>query len=141
MKLERRAEHRGVPLVAGQVTFLDAAGTSYPDSVQGKPAPELDGRSLMPVLRGEPGGPSRDRLLVSGFQSDKRMVRAGDWKIVRVKGEPWELYNLAADPTETHNLAEERPNKVESMVQRFEEWKADQEASFERMWADQPDGY
>lgn len=120
-------------------TFLEVAGTSYPDSVQGQPTPELDGRSLMPLLRGKdrPG----TRLLVSGFGSDKRMVRLGDWKIVRVKNRPWELYNLAEDPAETNNLADQRLEKVKALKERFQEWKNKQDASFERAGAGRPEDY
>jgi len=122
-------------------TFLEAADTSYPDSVQGQPAPELDGTSLMSVLRGNAGGQSQDRLLVSGFRAGKRMVRVGDWKIARVKNRPWELYNLAKDPAETNNLAEERPKKVKTLERRFQEWKTEHGASFERSGAGRPDNY
>ena len=122
-------------------TFLEVAGTSYPDSVADQPAPDLDGRSLMPVLRGEADATTADRLLVSGFGPDKRMVRAGDWKIVRVKERPWELYNLAKDPAETTNLAEDRPEKVEALEQRFHRWKEEHGASFERAGAGRPEDY
>jgi arylsulfatase len=122
-------------------TFLNVAGTSYPEEVNDQPAPVLDGQSLLPVLQGQKAGPEEDRLVISGFGSDKRMLRAGDWKIVRVKERPWELYNLKEDPAETNNLAEGRPEKVKALEQRFQEWKSIHGASFERSGAGRPDDY
>lgn len=109
-------------------TFLDLAGVSYPDSVDGLPTPTLDGTSLAPAFRGN--DLPADRLIVSGFGSDKRMVRVGDWKIVRVKERPWELYHLAGDPTETNDLASVRPEKVRALKERFASWKAEQQVAF-----------
>jgi len=104
-------------------TLLDVTGATYPDSVDGGPAPALDGRSLRPVFRGRIF--EDERLILSGFGTDKRMVRSGDWKIVRVKDRPWELYNLAEDPTESSDLADERPAKVEALEARYRRWKTE----------------
>ncbi len=101
-------------------TLLEAAGAPYPAEADGKPTPALDGSSLMPVFRG--GKRPEPEMIVSGWKDDKRMVRVGDWKIVRVKNRPWELYHMAEDPSETNNLAEARPEKVREIVQKYEAW-------------------
>ncbi len=110
-------------------TLLDVTDTAYPDTtIGGHSTPALDGTSLVPTFRGQER--EADRLVISGFGSDKRMVRFGDWKIVRVKNRPWELYNLAEDPTETNDLADERTEKVRALEKRFTSWKKQHGASF-----------
>ena len=66
----------------------------------------LDGSSLLPVFRG--GTRPAPDILVSGFTERFRMVRIGDWKLVRVNAQQWELYNLADDPTELDDRARRR---------------------------------
>ncbi len=94
----------------------------------GTDVPERDGRSLLPVLHGH--SEESPRLLISGHRSDKRMVRYGPWKIVRIKNRPWELYNLSKDPTETNDLSEEKPEKVNELERRFKDWKQAHNVNF-----------
>lgn len=101
-------------------TMLQLAGTHYPDTVQGQPTPELDGESLLPIFEGKQW--EEPRFLISGRGGDKRMVRLGDWKIVRAKNRPWELYNMTDDPAELDNLADEHPDKVQTLAKRYRQW-------------------
>jgi arylsulfatase len=107
-------------------TLLELAGTRYPESVDQRPTPELDGRSLAPLLRGQ-GRPDPE-ILISGFTERFRMVRIGDRKIVRVNAQPWELYDLSRDPTELENLAAARPDQLAELVSTYQGWVRDQEA-------------
>jgi len=107
-------------------TLLEAAGAAYPEEADGKPTPNLDGSSLMPIFRGRKR--PRADILVSGWKDQKRMVRIGDWKIVRARNQPWELYHMAQDPSELNNLAGARPEKVKEIVQRYEAWLKANEA-------------
>jgi hypothetical protein len=53
------------------------------------------------------------------------MVREGRWKLIRIptpEGAALELYDLHLDPGETRNLAGERPDVVDSLAARVEEW-------------------
>lgn len=97
-------------------TLLDLADVDYP-----RQGTKLDGRSLLPVFRGN--SLEDPRFLVAGHRPDKRMVRYGKWKIVRVKNRDWELYNLEKDPTETDNLADERPGTVDRLEKKYRSWK------------------
>ncbi len=101
-------------------TLLDLAGAAYPATAGGKPTPTLDGASLVPVLDG--GSRPPPEILISGFTERFRMVRTGDWKIVRANGEPWQLYHLTTDPTELRDLAAEEPTRLEGLVARYHAW-------------------
>jgi arylsulfatase len=107
-------------------TLLDLAGIEYPDSAAGAPTPVLDGRSLLPLFRGE----SRPdpKILIAGFTERFRMVRIGTRKIVRVNAEPWELFDLEKDPTELEDLAREQPDVLAGMVAAYRRWIRDQAA-------------
>jgi arylsulfatase A-like enzyme len=112
-------------------TLLDLAAVEYPESADGRPTPELDGRSLVPLLRGE--GRPDPKILIAGFTERFRMVRVGDRKIVRVNAGPWELYDLAKDPTELEDLAREQPDELEELVTAYRGWIRDQEAEMPLM--------
>ncbi len=107
-------------------TLLDLAGTDYPEAVEGRPTPRLDGRSLLPLLRG--GTRPDPPILIAGFTERFRMVRIGDRKIVRVNAEPWELYDLEKDPTELDKLAGRHPDALAEILAAYRRWIRDQGA-------------
>jgi|tagenome__1003787_1003787.scaffolds.fasta_scaffold20965013_1 arylsulfatase A-like enzyme len=86
-------------------TFLQAAGASVPKEIQG--------RSMMPVLRGEPAGNGRKSFYYH-FYEDKD----GDHHVAKHEGvtngraklihfytlSEWELYDLVKDPHELNNV-------------------------------------
>ena len=111
-------------------TLLELAGAPYPETHEGHPTPNLDGRSLAPVLRGGTRPPPE--LLLGGFTERFRTVRIGDRKIVRVNAQPWELYDLAADPTELDDLAAERPTELEELIARYHRWVREEGATMPR---------
>ena len=80
----------------------------------------LDGSSLLPVFRGDMR-PVPD-ILVSGFTERFRMVRIGDWKLVRVNAQKWELYDLAEDPTELDDRADNDPATLHRLVAAYHAW-------------------
>lgn len=103
-------------------TLIDAVGIEYPGMVNGQPSLPLHGTSMLPVFRGaQREEPVR---LVSGFRDRFRMYREGVWKIVNTNGEGWALYNLEEDMTETRNLAEERPDKLDELINNYRHWEA-----------------
>ena len=85
-------------------TFLELAGVEAPDDMQG--------RSLIPLLRGEDPGDWRDAIYYHyyAFPSIHRVarhhgVRTARWKLIRYhQFDEWELFDLEADPHELTNL-------------------------------------
>jgi len=68
--------------------------------------PNVDGKSLALVLRGEKS--EIYPFIVGYFQDSQRMIREGNWKLIWYpKIERWQLFNLAADPNELHDLSQE----------------------------------
>jgi len=84
------------------------------------PAPKgLDGRSLMPLLRGE-SDPGRPDWVLSQYHGDYSdtgsfMLRQGDWKYIAWAGYEPQLFNLKDDPWEISNCARQRPDVVKKM--------------------------
>jgi arylsulfatase A-like enzyme len=94
------------------VTSLDFFPT-FREILQERGTPEppsLEGRSLLPLLRGE--SPAwRDEVcmlydMYHGALGRMRMARTREWKLVEhaEEGGAHELYHLAADPGEERNL-------------------------------------
>ncbi|KAL4971694.1 alkaline-phosphatase-like protein [Aspergillus desertorum] len=133
-------------------TFLDLAGISLPEPTktgsQGRsmtifrdrPVHAIRGKSWVPFFaRGEtvdssqngtwgihsPTEPVGWELLARGA------LRKGDWKIVHfakeqggagVGDEGWELFNVAEDPGETRDLAKQFPEKLQELVECWDEY-------------------
>jgi arylsulfatase A-like enzyme len=102
-------------------TLLDIAGL--------EPEQSVDGRSLVPLLRGT-GGLDREALFWHyphyGNQGGRpgSAVRAGRWKLIEWAGEEQaELYDLAADPGETTDLAAREPERVAALRARLAAWR------------------
>jgi len=115
-------------------TLLDLAGL-----VEAAATPGFQGRSLLPLLRGEAEQlhertyaewtrylagrclrTPRSKLVhkfTGGLALNRRPVRRVSW---------YELYDLAADPDETWDLAGERPELVRELAEQLNAWVASQ---------------
>ena len=108
-------------------TLLEAADARYPDAWKGRALVPLQGRSMLPLLRGEAGETYANRELgLEAYGMDA--YRRGDWKVLRLP-EPfgngsWQLYDLASDPGERDDLAPSRPELVEDLGKAWEEYAA-----------------
>jgi arylsulfatase len=107
-------------------TLLEAAGASYPKTLDGRELPALAGKSWGPVLAGQAETVRTDQDWLAWESFGNHAVRQGDWKLRWQyrsigKGE-WELFNVAADPAERHDLAAERTDKVKAMVGLWDEY-------------------
>lgn len=99
-------------------TILDAAGATYPKSINGKEIQPLEGQSLLPAMRGKP----YSRKMLFWEHEGNRAARDGDWKIVSASGEPWQLYNIVRDRTELKDLSEQEPARKKRMIAQWEDW-------------------
>ncbi len=99
-------------------TFIEVAGSEYPEELNGNSLTPLEGISFLPLLEGRLQ-PEHEALFWEHL--GYRAMLSGDWKIVSEGGD-WELYNLADDRTEMHNLAGQIPERVKEMSAMWEEW-------------------
>ena len=112
-------------------TLLDIAGV---------PSENQDGRSLLPLLKGEKSNWPDRRLFLQSHRGNQPVefhhfaVREQDWKLLRGSGfglenpkgdDPFELYHISEDPGESKNLAEENPQKVAELKAAYSEWLKD----------------
>ncbi len=100
-------------------TCLEVAGAGYPKTYQGRDILPLEGKSLLPVLK---GGRRRGHDALFWEHEGNRAVRQGKWKSVSRHPERWELYDLEADRTEMNDLAARHRDRVKSMTAAYEAW-------------------
>ncbi|MDZ7617862.1 MAG: sulfatase [Patescibacteria group bacterium] len=120
-------------------TMLDMAG------LPARPEQHRDGKSLVPILKGE-GGFEREALYwhyphysnQGGFPGGA--VRMGDYKLIeRFEDGRVHLYHLADDLGERNDLAEQQPGKVRAMRKRLHAWYSEVDAKFLQPKPDGPE--
>lgn len=115
-------------------TCLELGGSSYPKEFKGKKLGALDGRSLVPVLKGQSiSAPDYRFFNDKGQQS---VIYQGRWKLLiepgwfintsKVPGCAYELYDLQADPGELKNIASKHPERVRELEKACAEWQNQQ---------------
>lgn len=93
-------------------TCIDVSGSAYPHEFKGKATTPIQGKSLLPILKGK----QREGHDWLYFQfSNNRAIRRGDWKAVSARGGKWELYNIAEDRTELTDLAAHKPELTKEL--------------------------
>jgi uncharacterized sulfatase len=118
-------------------TILEAAGKKR-DRVASSGGPALDGRSFLPLLKGEDPQNWRDAWIDSydlqyEEPSRMRMVRTDRWKLVMYfdelgksqrGGDAHELFDLQADPSEQRNLflSDEHAEIRQQLLERLKAW-------------------
>jgi arylsulfatase A-like enzyme len=90
---------------------------------------QLDGRSLLPVLKDPNASLVRDALFFHyphyySTTTPVSAIRAGNWKMLEYfEDSRVELYDLAQDLGETTNLSSRRPNKTAELRDRLRSWR------------------
>ena len=97
-------------------TMLDIAGVN-------PVAPDIRGRSLLPMLNGERTAIYGDDEAVGFEVSGNSALYRGNWKISRIP-EPlgtgdWHMYDLSTDPGETTDLASAHPELFQDMLNEY----------------------
>ena len=115
-------------------TLLDACG------VEASGDRRLDGRSLLPLWRGESTEWAERTLFFQWHRGDaprlyqRFAARSSDYKLVQPRDlaegvdpaeVPFELYDMRNDPLEMHDIAAERADVVEDLRKQYEAWLAD----------------
>jgi arylsulfatase A-like enzyme len=101
-------------------TVLDLAneGASTAENPSTGPRHAFDGRSLVPLWRGETGR-LRDEMVLA-YTDTMRAVRDARWKlIVYPPINHVQLFDLAADPEEMNDLAPTEPARTAAMIERL----------------------
>lgn len=80
------------------------------------PQPDIDARSIVPVLRGEADA---HRTETVGALRNFRCLRTESVKFIQNYNDLDELYDLRADPDERHNLIEARPKLARDLGHRL----------------------
>lgn len=110
-----------VPVVCQDIftTAIVAAGAALPgDRI-------IDGKDLLPVLRGESSAPVHRHLFWAQPKGGGRFswaIREGDWKLVQENGE-LELYHLGRDPSEKNDLAGRETARRKDLLAAFGAWR------------------
>ena len=102
-------------------TIVEMAGATIP---AGTP---IRGRSIVPLLRGEPVPDWNDDLYAeynidNNSHARLRTIRSGGWKLVRdfLNSGRDELYHLAADPSESRNRITDREPEIVAIRESLE---------------------
>jgi arylsulfatase A-like enzyme len=113
-----RITHHVSHIIDLMPTFIDMAGGSYPETLDGRELTQLEGISFLPLLRGQEQG-QHEALYWEhlGYNA----IRHGNWKLVS-SGDEWKLYDLVRDRTELNDLAGNHPEMVEKLSVMWEKW-------------------
>ena len=96
-------------------TALDAAGLPMPKEKA------LDGKSILPALKGETEKLHDEFYWSSAGEKGKWAIRSGSWKLVAEK-KRIELFNLKKDLSETTDLAAKHPKVVSELTAKYNAW-------------------
>ncbi len=109
-------------------TMLDIAGLPL------RPKDHVDGRSMVPLLKGRKELPPRDLYWHYPHYSNQGgtpggAIRSGDYKLIEFYEDMHvELYNLRDDIGERRDLSREMPEKVEELRGKLHQWRASVDA-------------
>lgn len=103
-------------------TILEASKTNYPDKdKQGRDILKLDGKSLLPVLKGEHISTTLGKPLYLEILGRKAVI-TDEWKWLKEEKGPGKLYNMKTDRLETKDVAADNPELAEKMRRLFNKW-------------------
>lgn len=101
-------------------TLIELCGIKAPGGVK------FDGRSIVPLLRGESEWP--DRILITDSQRVKDPIK---WRKSAVMTSQWrlvngnELYDIKKDAGQKNDIATEQPEVVDRLKKFYEDWWAE----------------
>ena len=120
IKRKDALEHQPSHLIDLMATCVDLSGAGYPKELGGNAIQPMEGVSLAPAFN---GGPLGRKDAIYWEHEGNRAMREGKWKLVaKGPGGRWELYDMAKDRTEMRDLAETEPDRLKTMVAKWETW-------------------
>lgn len=122
VKAKGSITHQVGHIIDVMATCVDIAGVRYPQQHHGKKIIPAQGKSLLPIFRGEQRA-GHDALFWT--HEGNKAVRQGKWKLVSRYPEGWELYDIEADRTELRDLASQQPEKVRELTTLWDRWAAE----------------
>ena len=121
---EHRANRTSSPVSLLDIfpTLLDIAGLD-----ENEISTSIDGKSMLPALRGEPlEGPVFAEHIDGGTSAPRVCVRDGNMKLTLSRAYPSQLFDLSVDPQELSNLAGTNHPDEARLIQLAEEtWPLD----------------
>jgi arylsulfatase A-like enzyme len=96
----------------------------------------LDGKSILPALKGETDKLHDELYWSSAGANGKWAIRSGNWKLVAQK-DRIELFDLEKDLSETTDLAAKHPKVVSELTDKYNAWldeMADPVSKQEKRW-------
>ena len=97
--------------------------------------PEIDGKSFLSAIKGNPDKNIRDRELFWHYPhyypttTPVSAIRQGPWKMLEyLEDGHLELYNLESDLGESKNLADSEPEKASELLEKLHHWKTEANA-------------
>ncbi len=100
-------------------TCLELSLTMYPDSFNGYRVLELEGKSLVPILK---GNQREEHDIICWQWANSCGIRKGKWKCVGYINSNWELYDLDQDRTELNDQATQFPGIVADLDSLYHNW-------------------
>ncbi len=104
-------------VIEGYVQQADIVPTVL-DLIGAKQPTQLDGRSLLPIVRGEQE--TREEIFVETNQ--QRAILRSHWKLIRDVSGNTRVYNLRLDPMETMNLADREADTKDVLERSLDQW-------------------
>ena len=114
-------------------TIYEAAGITFPDTVNGVKQLPLEGKSLVYSFT-DPQAPGTHTTQYFEMVGNRGIYKDGwwagarhllpwkrdAWETAQIGQHPWELYNLNEDYSQAHDLAAEQPKKLQELVALFD---------------------
>ena len=97
-------------------TCCELAGINYPEQYNNQQIIPLEGKSLMPIFKGQK---RKGHEIIYWEHFGNMAARNGPWKLVKTNNGEWELYNIESDRTELNDLSEEMPGKVKELIKIY----------------------
>lgn len=105
------------------------------DLIGVKDYPGIDGKSFLPLLKGEKSEALQTRPMYWHYPhyypttAPVSAIRDGNWKMLEYLGdERLELYDLSADSGESKNVVKENPEKAAELLEKLHAWQKETNA-------------